>query len=787
MKVSTSLGCSLGSVASEATFAGQPIPSNVYPLVDGNVEKCSDWVVELPIMDGKSASVVLEDGKSGARSGFDVVFEAAKWESRLNYRLRKGLCSEIRDIERSFLLGQYQPRILRFLEGDDSIVWRMEVAWCGSPDSMPDFRAIDGSGSSLDVQTRFFEFQPSSNQPAVPNRLFLSVELPKSQRFFSLVVSDPQGVIKVGFCSVNPGAYEAFKYESWKYMKDARADDELYRRWLAASRVKSGELVLQRQTEFAYAPLISVVVPCYNSDEGFLADMVASVRKQSYGNWELLLLDASSAESDVVRRLHEKVADQRVRYIDLGGNAGIVGNTNAGVKEARGDFVAFLDHDDLLESDALYEYVSAINRHPNVKLLFCDEDTFEVTGRYGQPVFKTQLNLDLLYSHNCVTHFLAINREFLLDIGLSTERVSGAQDYDLVLRAYEHGGEVRHVPRVLYHWRIHEGSTNGDNAASKPYAEEAGRIALQEHFDRRGVKGAVELTEHPFVYRMRYELPDPRPLVSIVIPSKDHVDMLDGCIRSIVGKSEYPRYEVIVVENNSEDAATFEYYERIQEEVQNLKVVFWPGEFNYSAIINFGASHAAGEYLLLLNNDTEVISGDFIEEMLGYLQRPEVGVVGAKLYFRDGLTQHAGMLIGPHGAVAHVNQDFPKAREGYLGKAVRPGNFSAVTGACQMVGKELFDRVGGYTEELAVGFNDVDFCLKVGQLGYRIVFTPYAELYHYEFTSRGREVADQDKMRRWKKEQALFTSKWPDCFLIGDPYTNPNLDPDSAYYALPGC
>lgn len=276
---------------------------------------------------------------------------------------------------------------------------------------------------------------------------------------------------------------------------------------------------------------------------------------------------------------------------------------------------------------------------------------------------------------------------------------------------------------------------------------------------------------------MRYALPKPAPLVSIVIPTKDHVETLNACVMSIAENATYANYEIVLMENNSEDPETFAHYEALPERVTAAsdgkgvaRVVYWPGEFNYSKIINFGVEHAKGDYLLLLNNDTEVISPCFIEEMMGYLQRPDAGVVGAKLYFADHLVQHAGIVVGVRGALVHANQDFSAKREGYLARAVRPGNFSAVTGACQMVRRDVFEQVGGYNEEFAVGFNDADFCLRVWEAGYRAIFTPYAELYHYEFTSRGREEANEEKMRRWKREQALFMQRWPEFFLTGDPW-----------------
>lgn len=778
-------------------------PANCYPAdfsanSPTNISS-SFWVLELPVLDSSSVEVELLVDRQVFHS-FSLNYFAAKWMSRFNYRVKKELCASIRNYEEQFTYQQYQLKILNYFEGDEGVIWRIVVSWQGKSDSRPVIKAFDGRGLLIPFNQHLFEFQPA-NSKENNNKLFLSVELPTNQEFFYLIAAQSEeqciafasgecdtvpsieGFIKPGFCSVHQEAFEGYKYGSWLYMKDARADDRAYRKWFDRHRAQKAELTKQKKAEFDNSPLISIVVPCYKSKKLFLLQMIDSVMKQTYANWELLLLDASP-EYEVVKKASGVFRDKRVRYFNLGKNKGIVGNTNEGIKAAKGDFIAFLDHDDLLEPDALYCYVLELNKNPEIKVFFCDEDLFEKPGIFMQPVFKTQLNLDLLYSHNCVTHFLMLERDYLFRIGLSEEEVSGAQDYDLTLRACEGGGEFCHVPRVLYHWRVHSGSTSGDSVGGKPYAEEAGRIALQKHFGRRNIAVNVETTDHLFVYRVKYTLPDPSPLVSIIIPSKDHIDVLDACIESIINKTTYTNYEIVVVENNSKDAQTFKYYERLRLKHGQVRVITWPDEFNYSKIINFSVLHAKGEYLLFLNNDIEVISSNFIEEMMGYLQRSEVGVVGAKLYFRDMLTQHAGMLVGVHGAVAHVNQNFSRTREGYLARAVRPGNFSGVTGACQMVRRETFDKVGGYTESLAVGFNDIDFCLKLIRAGYCVVFTPYAELFHYEFVSRGREIADSEKIKRWERERQEFTKRWKEVFEKGDPFTNPNLDKNSSYYAL---
>ena len=797
--------CEGSQAFAHATTNGASVPSLALLVDHGNVlALCPSVagyerelaVLVLPFLDGSAIDV---DFASGCQKLGSIRLDSrkAKLESKINYKAKPTLCALIRDAQRGERCGRYEIDAVRYLPADSGAVWRYEVTWAGDPQCAPQLQILDTHMNAIDATVHVFESQvdvPQQNGCRV-NKTYLSVEMPEDIRDFVAIATDPAGQILSGFCAMDGRLYNGMVDDSWNRMKDARADDAAYRRWFEQHRAKPGDLACQRvaSAAFTYRPLVSIVVPCYKTDRAYLRELLDSVLAQSYGNWELLLMDASP-EWDAVANLVAAARDERVRRIELPGNGGIVVNTNAGIEQAMGDYIAFLDHDDILEPDALFHYVAALNKdakEERPQVLFCDEDMFQKTGEWGQPVFKTKLNVDLLYSHNCVTHFLMVEKALIDRIGMSSEDVAGAQDYDLTLRCLAAGAHFKHVAHVLYHWRVHPGSTADGSVDSKPYAIEAGRLALQRHFYSLGVHGTVEETETPFVYRMRYALPESAPLVSIVIPTKDHVETLDACVMSIAQKATYANYEIVLVENNSEAPETFAYYETLPERVAAAsegkgiaRVVYWPGEFNYSQIINFGVKHAKGDYLLLLNNDTEVISPDFIEEMMGYLQRPDAGVVGAKLYFADHLVQHAGIVVGVRGALAHANQDFSAKREGYLARAVRPGNFSAVTGACQMVRRDVFEQVGGYNEEFAVGFNDADFCLRAWEAGYRTIFTPYAELYHYEFTSRGREEANEEKLRRWKREQALFMQRWPEFFLTGDPWLGPNLSSESDYFSL---
>lgn len=781
-----------GLLRASLVINGHRLPARIRPYRFRGLDVPeSHCVIDFPEISARKALLeVWHEGPQGDRATLRIKPRKLVWESRANRRVRGGLIEALLEGVDALLPGSYQLTVQGCFERETGVSLRVRVAWqAEQSDHNPEIAVFDRAGNELDADIRVLERdcgQTASSYLSVSS-VTLALCLPEGLEWFSVRASDPRGLLTDGFVSMDPCHLSSLRKGFRAASLDACGDDNRYRAWLAQHRSSAPELALQRERSSAMGVSFSIVVPCFQSDSSRLRELVDSILSQSYPRWELLLLDASP-ESNVVRGVCSAVSDLRVIYVRLERNAGIVGNTNEGIQRAKGDYVAFVDHDDLLEPDALYWYAEAIGaKSPDERpqVLYCDEDSFHESGDFGQPSFKSDLNVDLLYSHNYVTHLLVVERALIESIGLSTEDVSGAQDYDLTLRALGAGARFHHVARVLYHWRIHEDSTNAGNVGSKPYALEAGRLALERHLTEREIGAQVETTYEPFVYRVRYALPEPQPLVSVIIPTRDHVDMLAPCVRSLFETSAYQNIEVLLVENGSADPATEELYSELcSRHPDRVRVLRWDGGFNYSRLINYGASHAQGDYLLLLNNDTEVISPDCVVEMLGYLQRPEVGVVGAKLYFADDLVQHAGMVVGAYDALVHVNQYFPPSRPGYLARAVRPGNFSAVTGACQMVRKTVFWETSGYDPDFAVGFNDADFCLRVIRAGYLVTFTPYAELYHHEFASRGRDTANDGKAVRWKREQALFMQRWPEYFVGRDPYSNPNLRRDNLYFAL---
>lgn len=557
-----------------------------------------------------------------------------------------------------------------------------------------------------------------------------------------------------------------------------------YPEWYALTKTTDEELEEQRKTTFDYMPKMSVVIPAYKTPERYLAALLDSLQAQTYRNWEVCIADGSPRGESVERVLKRyALKDERVRYMILGENKGIAGNTNAALEMAAGDFVVLADHDDTLSPDALFECVKAINAHPYADVVYTDEDKLDMDGgELFEPHFKPDFNPDLLTSVNYICHLFVVSRELLEEVGGFCQEFDGAQDYDFIFRCTEKAREIYHVPKALYHWRCHQNSTSS-NPESKLYAFEAGARAIKAHYERMGTEVlSVEKGVDYGIYHTRFKIPGD-PLVSVIIPSKDHSGDLDLCIRSILERSVYNNLEFIVVENNSTEPETFEYYEKIQKELDFVHVVKWEKEFNYSAINNFGVTFAKGEYLLFLNNDTEIINPESISEMLGFCQREDVGITGVRLLYSDDTIQHAGVVVGFGGIAGHTFIGLHKAESSYFNQAMCARDYSAVTAACMMSKKTLFEKVGGFSEDLAVAFNDIDYCMKIRSLGKLVVYAPYALFYHYESKSRGLEDTPE-KVERFNKEIKKFADKWPDILRDGDPYYNPNLTLRKSNFAL---
>lgn len=545
-----------------------------------------------------------------------------------------------------------------------------------------------------------------------------------------------------------------------------------YEAWLARHKVDKRTLRRQKHAAFAQKPLISIVIPLYCTPLPYLKELLESVRRQSYENWQLCLADGSP--DDKAKEFIEKHygREKRIVYRKLEENGGISVNTNEAVALATGEYLMLCDHDDTLEPDALYEIVKAIN-DTGADVLYTDEDKVSMDGRhYFDPNFKPDFNLFRLRENNYICHIFVVKKSLTDETGLLRSEFDGAQDFDFILRCCEKAQKITHIPKVLYHWRCHMDSTAAD-PSSKAYAYEAGRKAVREHYQRLGIDAKVEMTERPGWYRSHVKVQG-NPLISVIIPNKDHTDDLELCLFSMTRKSTYRNYEILIVENNSEKEETFEYYKKLPDRYPKARVLTWEKEFNYSAINNFAAKEAKGEYLLFLNNDVEILTPDWMEEMLQNCQQEDVAVVGAKLYYPDDTIQHAGVVLGLGGIAGHIMCRASREDPGYFGRMISVQEISAVTAACMMVKKSDFDAVGGLDETFQVAFNDIDLCMKFRAAGKKIIFTPYAELYHYESKSRGLEDTPE-KQFRFDKEVKRFQEKWAQQLEMGDPYYSPNL------------
>lgn len=545
-----------------------------------------------------------------------------------------------------------------------------------------------------------------------------------------------------------------------------------YGPWYEKHKRTEQELKKQSEKRFKENVLISVAVPVYHTGELFLRQMIESVMDQSYKNWELCIVNAGPDDEKVREILNEYVEkDKRIRVRELAENEGIGKNTNRAFEMAEGEYVALLDHDDLLAPDALFEVACAIERsHPDI--IYSDED--KVSGEnleHTQPHFKPDFNIDLLRANNYICHLLVIRKTLIDKVGGFREGFDGAQDHDFIFRCSDNADIIVHIPRILYHWRTHQAST-ADNPASKLYAYEAGIRAVRENIERNGEEAEVTHTKDYGFYKVVYKVRK-RSLVSIIIPNKDNKDTLKKCIDSVLTKTTYDNYEIIIVENNSTQQETFDYYKELEKN-SRIRVIKWEKEFNFSAINNYAAKSANGEYLLFLNNDIEVRSADWIDGMLGNAQRKDVGIVGCRLLYPDNTIQHAGVIIGIGGIAGHAFTNLPAARSGYMHRASTQVDYSAVTAACMMIPKKLFEEVGGFEEKLTVAFNDIDLCLRVREKGYLVVYDAYVEMIHYESKTRGSEDS-KEKVRRFQDEIEYMRTRWIDILKQGDPYYNPNL------------
>lgn len=769
-------------------------PCAIFPFQEKLLEEYSQtYIAMCPISsDIKNACYTLgefDDNGSLIDSHIHTIdFKTAKWESRKNYRFHKKLCHDIRCYEEKHSSQDFiKITIDTALSTPTHIILRISAISAKQGSDLV-LQILDQN--LLPINDYFISgsrsYSDSYNSYGQNYKTTFSARVPWDQRFFVIQVwssSEPE-IMSTVF----------LKHEDLTHLLE-NSDrtfmhagiDPYYEEWFKNHRVTFRELAAQRATTLPIEPLFSIVVPLFKTPENYFYDMLMSVKNQSYQKWELILVNASPEDVSLCELVKNACAgDTRIHSITLESNLGISLNTNAGIEVSQGDFIAFFDHDDIMEPNLLFEYAQAISMHPNIEVLYCDEDKLTEDGRLISPYFKSDFNLDLLRCNNYICHLFTIRKSLLDVLTPNTPEYDGAQDHNLVLQAAEHTNNIWHVPHILYHWRISSTSTAGKNN-SKPYAITAGMKAVREHLKRQNIEAQVSKPRIGYNYVVNYLPPKEEPLVSIVIPTCDHIDMLDRCLESIFTKTIYPNYEIVLVENNSVSPDTFQYYRKLTaEHSDRVRVITWNGKFNFSAIINFGVEASRGEYLLLLNNDTEVITPEWLNRLVGLCAREEVGAVGARLWYPDNTYQHAGVVLAGTDA-SHYLIDLPKERDnGYFALGDCQHDVSAVTGACLMTKRQAFDEVEGFDEEFQVAYNDVDFCLKIRDLGLLIVYTPEVELYHYESASRGYDEKPEELLR-WYGERSRLFYRWSKVFAHGDPYYNPNLRqsiPEACYYSF---
>ena len=574
----------------------------------------------------------------------------------------------------------------------------------------------------------------------------------------------------------------------WAKIKYKKREREAMARYGTASFPDGKRRKEEAETVFPYMAKISILVPLWNNQREFQIQMLDSVMNQTCGNWELCLADGSDDEHGYMGEICKEYAaraDGRIVYKKLEKNTGISGNTNECLKLATGEYIGLLDQDDILHPSVLYEYVKVINEQ-GADYIYCDETTFKNNdiNKMLTMHFKPDYAVDNLRANNYICHFSVFHRRLLDGDELFRSKYDGSQDHDMILRLTDRAQKIVHVPKLMYYWRSHAGSV-ASGIEAKTYAIDAAKGAVAEHLRNHGFAHFRITSTRAFetIFKISYQITG-NPKISVVIANKDHESDLRRCITSILEKSTYDNYEIIVVENNSETPEIWDYYEKLRGDGR-VRVVTYEGSFNYSAVNNLGVREAEGEYILLLNNDTQVITVNWMEELLMYAQREDVGAVGAKLYYGDKTIQHAGVVLalGAHRTAGHSHYGQHRENLGYMGRLCYAQDVSAVTGACLMVAKELYWKVGGLDESFAVSLNDVDFCMKLREAGYLNVFTPFAELYHFESVSRGLDDRGE-KAKRYEEESERFRAKWKEALEKGDPYYNVNFSLDRSDFSL---
>lgn len=771
---------------------------NDLPAVCIDVPKVSGHVLMLTIVSvAQTATISVHDNQTGKIQSFSKVIKpfSARLHSSVNTALKNNRAELIRNSD-----FKVRPQGIYTDIGDvifdaprhqDVVHGFVHLLSASSDESATNIELsiLDQRGRNAamgDIIILGDTLKPDTEYPGVYRReITFSFRIDHGLPSFTIWARNSSDVLNDGFCHVEDFRLRAHR-QGWLIHTEPANLNTNYERWYNDhQRAHQRELELQRGVVLKEQPLFSIIVPLYKTPISYFNEMVESVLAQSYTKFELIFVNASPEDQNLAAAVKSYVdADERLRCINVQENLGITENTNVGIKAATGDFLCFLDHDDIIEADLLFEYARAISKDPSCDLLYCDEDKL-TDDELHTPFFKPDWSPDLLCANNYVCHLLCVRKAIVDELELPTKEFDGAQDQHMTLRVAEKARTIYHVRKVLYHWRIHEGSTAAA-PDTKSYTSLAGVRAVQAHLDRCHIPGTVVADKKiPNVYRIDYHL-EHEPLVSIVIPNKDMVDVLDRCLKSIDQKTNYKNIEVIVVENNSTDAATFDYYKKAQERYSWLRVIEEPktdGRFNFSRTVNYGVKASHGELVLLLNNDIEVIDSEWLTRMVGPCLREDVGIVGAKLLYPDGLIQHAGVSFHKMGPT-HLGLLLPSTTTNYYNLFNLTLNVTAVTGACLLTKRSIYEELGGLDEvNFEVDYNDIDFCCRVRELGYLVVYEPRATLYHYESVSRGIKKSGEAELR-FTREQGRMMQRWPRYYAEGDPYMSPSFKVSGMYRSL---
>ena len=775
----------------KVSLDGKELP--VEQLINKGVEVCQKYIHSVNEISEEVVGIVKlpENWKEGHKLLIESAYKG-DWHKEASYSVAK--------------LKTFENKIIYSVDNvrrtEDKLIVN---GWCVGSGEIK-LSLLDGKKQPMNAKSNHFyreDEEHVSPDDEKREKLFFTIQSDRvDEKVFYLEMRGPKSVARMrldkwhndsGLAGILGKAKKAFRFLKRNGIKATlvRINERLgqnkgliYEHWLEKYGIKEEELQKQRekQKEFSYRPLFSVAVPLYKTEERFLRELIQSVQNQTYDNWELCLADGSEDGGEGLTSIVEEYQknDPRIRYRVLEKNYGIAQNMNEAMHMAKGEFVTPVDHDDTLTPDALYEFVKALNEHPSVEVLYSDEDKIDTDGtKYFEPHFKADYDVDFLLTNNYICHLFAVKCSMeSYQEGFLSE-FDGSQDFDFILRCCEEAKEIYHVPKVLYHWRCHFDSTAA-NPQSKLYAFEAGRRAAEAHYKRLNIPATVEHAQFYGLYRTRYNW-EKKPAVTVLIPNRDHVEDLKRCIDAVLC-SDYSNYEIVVVEHNSKDQQTFAYYEKLQKECSRARVLTYTGEENISQIYNFAVKAVSGEYLLLLDQLTQMINTSFMSEMLGYCMREDVGIVGAKLIYEDDTIAHAGIVLGFGGAFGYVFRGKSRYIAGYESRVICAQDYSAVSGACMMVKRSVYEEAGGMTEEFSNRFHDIDFCLKARKAGWLVVYNPYAEGYYYG--TKEAAVPVVEGKTKDNREAELLAKKWETEIKAGDPYYNPNLTLDRMDFSL---